>query len=553
MQTSLHIAALVREARRELTGSTLVDTAFYRKERAAYLYFKAAKTRWALGLVWHPHGHGAFLVPAGKTRVSTGEKPFPLFGGIEGRLVAIEQRPLDRILTVTVEAGGSTAILALEAIGANSNIWLLDSDSKRQQVLRNRDFTPGEPYEPPPLPNKLNPIELEPDDLTSRVADHTSLLGLIEKDVHGFNRTLAKEALIRADLDFTPPDEIESDGWTDLAKSITDLARRFESPETGYLYDIGGKFEAYPFKLRSQTTEPEKLKTLSLAVLEIVSRKRAGVAEADEEKQTVSAVKRTVKRLAKRVEKLERDVAAAADFDSYRRIGELLQTHFTDLKKGLSEITLNDLMTGEPVTVSLDPKDSPADSVESYFRRYRKGKEGLEMLERRLAITRDELTSTERMLADLEVNFVQASQQYAADIAALLPRDAEGKGGDAPRLPYREHTLSTGLTIFIGRDGSDNDRTTFDFAKPYELWFHTQQCPGSHVVMKFPNKSFQPSKREIEETAAIAAWHSKARNDTLVPVIYAERRYVRKPRKAKPGLVTVEREKSVMVEPARPE
>jgi predicted ribosome quality control (RQC) complex YloA/Tae2 family protein len=70
--------------------------------------------------------------------------------------------------------------------------------------------------------------------------------------------------------------------------------------------------------------------------------------------------------------------------------------------------------------------------------------------------------------------------------------------------------------------------------------------------MKYPNKKFVPSKREIQETAAIAAYHSKARNDSLVPVIYTERRYVRKPRKAKPGLVTVEREKSIMVAPQKP-
>jgi len=126
-------------------------------------------------------------------------------------------------------------------------------------------------------------------------------------------------------------------------------------------------------------------------------------------------------------------------------------------------------------------------------------------------------------------------------------------GEPSERLPYREHTLSTGLRIFIGRQGADNDRTTFEFARPYELWFHTQQCPGSHVVIKFPNKSFVPTQREIEETAAIAAWHSKAKNDSLVPVIYTEKKYVRKPRNAKPGLVTVEREKSVMVAPLKPE
>ncbi|HKK20548.1 MAG TPA: NFACT RNA binding domain-containing protein, partial [candidate division Zixibacteria bacterium] len=152
---------------------------------------------------------------------------------------------------------------------------------------------------------------------------------------------------------------------------------------------------------------------------------------------------------------------------------------------------------------------------------------------------------------ELDANFAAARQRFAGELASLLPTEGV-KQETAERLPYKEYKLSTGLTIFVGRDGSDNDRTTFDFARPYELWFHTQQCPGSHVVMKYPNKSFEPSKREIEETAAIAAFFSKAKNDSLVPVVYTEKRYVRKPRKAKPGLVTVEREKSVMVEPTRP-
>jgi predicted ribosome quality control (RQC) complex YloA/Tae2 family protein len=135
----------------------------------------------------------------------------------------------------------------------------------------------------------------------------------------------------------------------------------------------------------------------------------------------------------------------------------------------------------------------------------------------------------------------------------LLPKAAAGRPATTERLPYREFRLSTGLRLLVGRDGVDNDRTTFDHAKPYELWFHAQQCPGSHVVLKFPHKSFEPSRAEIEEAAAAAAYHSKARRDSLVAVVYTERRHVRKPRKAKPGLVTVQREKSVMVTPREPQ
>ncbi|UCE25102.1 MAG: DUF814 domain-containing protein, partial [Candidatus Zixiibacteriota bacterium] len=163
----------------------------------------------------------------------------------------------------------------------------------------------------------------------------------------------------------------------------------------------------------------------------------------------------------------------------------------------------------------------------------------------------DELGGLTAIQNDLEQNFDSARQKYEPEIMSLLPGE-RAEREVAPRLPYRPYVLSSGLTIFVGRDGADNDRTTFEFARPYELWFHTQQCAGSHVVMKYPNKSFEPSRREIEETAAIAAYFSKARKDSLVPVVYTQRKYVRKPRRAKPGLVLVEREKSVMVEPTKP-
>jgi predicted ribosome quality control (RQC) complex YloA/Tae2 family protein len=146
-------------------------------------------------------------------------------------------------------------------------------------------------------------------------------------------------------------------------------------------------------------------------------------------------------------------------------------------------------------------------------------------------------------------------QRFSTELSAAAKSKSTGSGSTTdttPRLPYREYTLSTGARIYVGRDGADNDSTTFQHAKPFELWFHAQQCPGSHVILKFPNKSFVPSKIEIEETASAAAFYSKARKNKLVPVIYTERKYVRKPRGAKAGLVVVDREKSVMVPPRDP-
>jgi predicted ribosome quality control (RQC) complex YloA/Tae2 family protein len=338
-----------------------------------------------------------------------------------------------------------------------------------------------------------------------------------------------------------------------LVRAIRQMAERFDSPDNGYLYETGGRLEVYPFKLTAFEAQPEKYRSLSLAVLEMTTRRQARVEQADEEKMVLSAVSRTVKRLERRLSNIESDVEKAADYERYRRLGELLQIHLPELKKGMDSITLPDAYSesGEKVKIGLDPALTPSENVEAYFRKHRKGREGLALLRRRKEITFDELAQARRMQQELEIDFEPARQKYRTEIESLLP-GATDKKHAAPRLPYKEYTLSSGVTIFVGREGADNDRTTFEFARPYELWFHAQQCPGSHVVMKFPNKSFKPSKSEIEETAACAAWHSKARNDSLVPVIYAERRYVRKPRRARPGLVTVQREKSVMVEPKAP-
>ena len=231
----------------------------------------------------------------------------------------------------------------------------------------------------------------------------------------------------------------------------------------------------------------------------------------------------------------------------------MIKINYKTIRKGQKEIIVENVFANSQteIAIKLDPALSVNENAEAYFKKYRKGREGLALLERRLEISFDELAQWQNIHVDLEAHFNNAKEKYRAEIASILSRKEGGKE-ESIRLPYREHTLSTGLTVYVGRDGSDNDRTTFEFARPYELWFHTQQCAGSHVVMKFPGKSFEPSKREIEEAASLAAWHSKARNDSLVPVAYTQRKYVRKPRKAKPGLVTIEREKSVMVAPVNP-
>ena len=555
MQTALHIRAVVGQIQRELVSGQIVSTEFYKKDRAAYLFVKAHKSRQALGFLYHPHGAGVFVVPASKVRHETREKPWPVFK-LEGAVITrVQQLELDRIFILHLEERDAGRWeLVCEAIGPNGNMWLLDEAGEIQATLRKRDFTPGQPYRPAELPPKLNPFQTDFETFvtTLREREHSSLVAFLDRHFLGLNTTLAKEIVVRADLDFASLDEIDRHDVERLYETLGDVIAHFDQSEAGYLFSMPKGLEAYPFKLKSAPSDPEKFKTLSLAMQAGCERRQHHVEQSDERKLVMQAVDRAIKRLKRRVENIASDLALAADYERYRKLGELLQINFDRIHRGMESIELDDVyLPGRKVSIRLDPAASAAENVEHYFRRYRKGREGLELLSRRLEITRDEVNQLEQIAAALRNDYERATEQYAAELDNLLPKEGVRRE-QAQRLPYREYTLSTGLTIFVGRDGSDNDRTTFEYARPYETWFHTQQCAGSHVVMKHPNRSFAPSRQEITEAASIAAWFSKARNDTLVPVIYTERRYVRKPRKAKPGLVTVEREKSIMVEPREP-
>jgi len=565
MQTALHIMALVAEMEKEIVGGTITATEFYKKQRAAFFYIKKGKNLMALGFVYHPAGCGAFVVPASKIRIVTHEKPRPLFksvrfanGGLEGAVVTrVKQLGFDRICQIFLDKDGQAMSILVEALGPNGNIWLLDEQHTRLASLRKRTFATGDRYQAPPLPDKLNPKVLSVASLTDRFGKQGEaslpLVGFIKKNILGFDRILAREVVMRSGEDIVDLRDVDSNSLEIVVKSVHDAVVRFECPEVGYLYDLSDGPAVYPFRLSSVEKRPERLKSLSLAVQAMTVIRRTQVEAVDEAKRIKDAVKRAVKRLERRGAKIEQDVKDASDYKRLKKMGELLQINFGKIKRGMAEIALEDVYAQPPteITIRLDPALSPSQNVEAYFKKYRKGRHGLKLLQRRLVVTKEELAQLLTIQSELEEDFESARRRYDQEITTLLPRRTT-RQDTLPRLPYREYTLATGVRIFVGRDGADNDHTTFGFARPYELWFHAQQCPGSHVVMKFPNKSFEPSRLEIEETAAVAAYFSKARKDSLVPVIYTQRRYVRKPRKAGPGLVTVEREKSVMVPPQKP-
>jgi len=114
-----------------------------------------------------------------------------------------------------------------------------------------------------------------------------------------------------------------------------------------------------------------------------------------------------------------------------------------------------------------------------------------------------------------------------------------------------KYELPGDWTVIVGKTDRDNDRLSIKFAHPRDWWFHVHGMPGSHVLLKRKEDDEEPKPDIIKASAAIAAYHSKARNGGMVPVVYTRACYVTKPRGAKPGTVTIHKEKIIKVRPAR--
>jgi len=284
------------------------------------------------------------------------------------------------------------------------------------------------------------------------------------------------------------------------------------------------------------------------------------------------------------------DMASAEQGDRYRRTGELILANIKTIPRGADTVELRDIHgEGEEVhQVMLDPALSPSENADKYFKKARKAKRAREVLEKRIGDTEHRARAIDGFVSGLQDNIgptdlarlrqrletlAGAGKKRAAiefgslsegsarpGSSAARGRSAAGRGtlhkhvSTAPgRSMFNPRVFATseGYSVIVGRNNRENDYVTHRLAKPEDLWFHAYGVTGSHVVLRQRGKD-APSRRAIEETASIAAYYSKAKTSSSVPVIYTQKKFVNKPRGARPGTATCAREKMVMARPVKP-
>lgn len=256
--------------------------------------------------------------------------------------------------------------------------------------------------------------------------------------------------------------------------------------------------------------------------------------------QQKSAVLHSLKAQIKRTESLVQKTAMQLqeqdDVLTAEQTGHLIMANLHILHQGMEMATLHDFYHNQSAQIKLKKDLSPQENAAYYYRKHRNKKNATLHLQNTLKLAKERLLQ-------LQLDFDKAT--LANVMKGLKPYLKEQQQKVAP-LPFKVF-VKDGFTIWVGKNAVNNDLLTIRYAHKNDLWLHAKDVSGSHVVIKQQGHTFPTSV--VTYAAQLAAYYSKLKGSTLVPVCYTLKKYVRKPKGMEPGQVIVDREEVMLVEP----
>ena len=253
-------------------------------------------------------------------------------------------------------------------------------------------------------------------------------------------------------------------------------------------------------------------------------------------------------------QRLLEEIKKADEADIYRLKGELLNANLYLARPGDKKVEVISYYDGSKMTIELDEKLSAAKNAQNYYKKYAKLKSSKKEKLAQLAECEkdiDYLSSVQALAfaaqSAEELDQLREELMEQGYVRARNTAQRRKKNKPSPR----KYTLSSGLTVLVGRNNTENDLITLKMAQKTDWWFHTKDIHGSHVVMVC--NGVDPSPQDMYEAAAIAAWFSKGRDSQNVPVDYAMAKNVKKPSGARPGMVIFTDNGTVWIDPKDPE
>ena len=474
-----------------------------------------------------------------------------------GRITDISQKGSERIIEISLETLNELGFtmskkLIFEIMGKHSNIILVDIGSgkiidsiKRVSfdVNRVRQILPGMIYAYPPEQDKIPFWEITPEQLAALPADGKSIL----RSIGGIAPAFAEELALRSG----------DARWNFFASVIAAVESGKSEDSRVYLDEGGAPIDFYPVPLSEleQSCTVEKFNDLSSAMEFYFDKKDSSNQGRQKSHDLIKAVNAQLDKMYLKKKRLSEDLLKAENSEDLRLYGELLTANIHLIKPGMKSVEVTNYYDGLTVTIPLDVKLSPAKNAQHYFKKYGKSKTAIKEKQIQLDENEIEIKYLESVLSFLEntddVGEIESIRAELVETGYVRRRKQAGgfKEKKYKPMPYR-YTLTNGMSVLVGRNNKENDFLTFKTAGNKDLWLHTKDIPGSHVIVQ--SGGAELDEESVWEAAAIAAYHSKARTSENVAVDYVPVKYVKKPAGAKPGMVIFTNNRTVYVNPAVP-
>ena len=491
-----------------------------------------------------------------------------------GIITEISQINFERIIKISVESFDelkekTTKDIYIEIMGRHSNIILVQNskiiDSIKRippSVSRVRQLLPNMTYELPPAQDKINPIK------GTSIKSFINILrefdGPIYKGIYskflGISPSVAKEICHRANLN---PNDNGNDKTRDelsvLYRIFSDLFTNIKKDEYNPCIVIDENVDkVIDFSCINLSYLDGNKFIKNDSISQIIEdyyktkdfKERVHQRTADLRK----SISIKLERLYHKQKKIEKELRDADNADEFKVKGELLTSYIYMIQKGMESVEVANFYDANysNIRIALNKNLTPSENAQKYFKKYNKLKTAKIELTSQIAICNEEIEYLENIMLGIEnCENLEELNDIKDELIKLgyakAPFRYKAKKDIDPTTKPNQFTSSDGFTILVGKNNKQNDYLTLRIADPEDLWMHTKNIPGSHVIIKCAGKEVPDNT--LLEAATLAAYFSKARLSSQVPVDYTMKKHVKKPSGSKPGMVIYETNSTIYVTP----
>lgn len=488
------------------------------------------------------------------------------------KLKSIEQIDCDRVLIFDFEGSDelgfdSVYSLIVEIMGKHSNITLV---RKRDNFIMDsikhvtadmntyRCIFPGIEYICPPPSEKINPLGFSKEDLINYITAKEINFNenFFSYAFTGISRQLSHELYSELNKNYSRLDISDNNTIQNIYSFFNKVMEKIKNNDYIFAcYILKGKVRDFHC-IKFVNIECDRIKEY-LSPSKLLEEYYFEKDKADRLNSKSSGIQKilsnNIERCDKKINIMKNTLNDCENRDKYKLYGELLTANIYNIKRGDKKIKVNNYYSesDEYLEISLNENKSPSENIQKYYRKYDKMKKSEEAAKIQLKNTNEEMDYLQSVMtsvknSDTYAEIEQIRKELMETGYIRMKKQLKKKKNNEVLKPMC-YVSSDNIEIYIGKNNYQNDYLTLKFAQKHDIWLHTKNIPGSHVIIRTNNKIVPDST--LEAAAKLAAYYSKARESSKVAVDYTAVRYVNKPNGAKPGMVIYHTNKTIYVDP----